>query len=182
MGDWLNCLLLLEKWLKCFFPLHFFLLPSWLKNEKSQCKLSIVYTCIYRLKGLIQNHPTFIVNKLMPEHLFNCHFVKENIHILIKISLTFDLKHVRVPAFDYLEQLMVWHRTSNEPEPELIKTIFNEACTYASTGVCELTQVWHLILFRADSRLASSQWEMSLQSNAISHWLGTNQESTLLLF
>ena len=26
---------------------------------------------------------------------------------------------------------------------------------------------------RADSRLAPSQWEMSLQSNAISHWLGT---------
>ena len=25
---------------------------------------------------------------------------------------------------------------------------------------------------RADSRLASSQWEMSLQSNGISHWLG----------
>ena len=32
---------------------------------------------------------------------------------------------------------------------------------------------------RADSRLASSQWEMLLQSNAISHWLGTNLESAL---
>ena len=29
----------------------------------------------------------------------------------------------------------------------------------------------------ADSRLASSQWEMSLQSKAISHWLGANLES-----
>ena len=32
---------------------------------------------------------------------------------------------------------------------------------------------------RADSRLAPSQWEMSLQSNAVSHWLGPNLESAL---
>ena len=35
------------------------------------------------------------------------------------------------------------------------------------------------IYYRADSRLAPSQWETSLQSNAVSHWLGTNLESTL---
>ena len=33
---------------------------------------------------------------------------------------------------------------------------------------------------RADSRFAPSQWETSSQSNAISHWLGTNLESALL--
>ena len=33
---------------------------------------------------------------------------------------------------------------------------------------------------RADSRLAPSQWETPLQSNAVSHWLGANLESTLL--
>ena len=32
---------------------------------------------------------------------------------------------------------------------------------------------------RADSRLASSQWETSLQSNAVSHWLSANLESAL---
>ena len=32
---------------------------------------------------------------------------------------------------------------------------------------------------RADSMLASSQWETSLQSNAVSHWLGANLESAL---
>ena len=32
---------------------------------------------------------------------------------------------------------------------------------------------------RADSRFAPSQWETSLQSNAVSHWLGTNLESAL---
>ena len=31
----------------------------------------------------------------------------------------------------------------------------------------------------ASTRFAPSQWEMSLQSNAISHWLGANLESAL---
>ena len=34
---------------------------------------------------------------------------------------------------------------------------------------------------RADSRLAPSQWETLLQSNAVSHWLGTNLDSDLWL-
>ena len=33
--------------------------------------------------------------------------------------------------------------------------------------------------YRADSGFAPSQWEMSLQSNTVSHWLGTNLESAL---
>ena len=33
---------------------------------------------------------------------------------------------------------------------------------------------------RADSRLALSQWETSLQCNAVSHWLGANLESVLI--
>ena len=35
---------------------------------------------------------------------------------------------------------------------------------------------------RDDSRLAPSQWETSLQSNAVSHWLGANLESALFLY
>ena len=35
-------------------------------------------------------------------------------------------------------------------------------------------------VFRADSRIAPSQWEMSLQGNAVSHWLGANLESALI--
>ena len=31
-----------------------------------------------------------------------------------------------------------------------------------------------IIVYRADSRLAPSQWEASLQSNAVCHWLGAN--------
>ena len=37
-------------------------------------------------------------------------------------------------------------------------------------------------LNRADCRIAPSQWETSLQSNAISHWLGANLESVLLMW
>ena len=33
--------------------------------------------------------------------------------------------------------------------------------------------------YRADSRLASNQWETSLQSNIVSNWLGANLESAL---
>ena len=33
---------------------------------------------------------------------------------------------------------------------------------------------------RADSRLAPNQWETSLQSNPVSHWLGANLESALI--
>ena len=46
-------------------------------------------------------------------------------------------------------------------------------------------QVWGAnlvqgMIYRADSRFAASQWETSLQSNAISHWLGTNLQSALI--
>ena len=42
---------------------------------------------------------------------------------------------------------------------------------------------WRLYVcigYRADSRFAPSQCETSSQSNAVSHWLGTNLESTLI--
>ena len=39
--------------------------------------------------------------------------------------------------------------------------------------------VYHHYWYRADSRLAPSQWETSLQSNAVSHWLSANLESAL---
>ena len=48
---------------------------------------------------------------------------------------------------------------------------------------CELQKHppgWSRIIYKADSRLAPSQWETSLQSNAVSHWLGANLESVLI--
>ena len=38
-----------------------------------------------------------------------------------------------------------------------------------------------LCIIRAYSRPAHSQWETSLQSNVVSHWLGSNLESTLIM-
>ena len=36
-------------------------------------------------------------------------------------------------------------------------------------------------LYRAESRFAPNQWETSLQSNAVSHWLGANLGSALVV-
>ena len=47
---------------------------------------------------------------------------------------------------------------------------------YPSTN---LVQQHDQTISRVDSRLAPSQWETSLQSNAVSHWLGANLESAL---
>ena len=41
------------------------------------------------------------------------------------------------------------------------------------------TLVLSAYTFRGDSRFTPSQWETSLQSNAVSHWLGANLESSL---
>ena len=38
-----------------------------------------------------------------------------------------------------------------------------------------------LTILKADSRFAPSQWETSLQSNAVSNWLGANLESALTM-
>ena len=47
----------------------------------------------------------------------------------------------------------------------------------ASSLACNLRQAY--LVSRADTRLGPSQWETSLQTNAVSHWLGTNLVSTL---
>ena len=39
----------------------------------------------------------------------------------------------------------------------------------------------YVAYIRADFRFAPSQWETSLQSNAVSHWIGSNLESTLIM-
>ena len=41
----------------------------------------------------------------------------------------------------------------------------------------QISRQW---LYRADSRLAPSQWEAALLSNDVSHWLGASLESALL--
>ena len=52
----------------------------------------------------------------------------------------------------------------------------NLAKVYFHTALLHWYQIHFLLVcgIRADSRLAPSQWETSLQSNAVSHWLGAN--------
>ena len=43
--------------------------------------------------------------------------------------------------------------------------------------------LWSLVIYiRADSRLAPSQWETSLQSNTVYHWLDAKLESALFMY
>ena len=44
---------------------------------------------------------------------------------------------------------------------------------------CLVTGSYMAYECRADSRFVPSQWETSLQSNTISHWLGANLESAM---
>ena len=56
-------------------------------------------------------------------------------------------------------------------------TASESVCLIGHSDICKVLND----ILRADSRFAPSQWETSLQSNAVSHWLGTNLESALIL-
>ena len=67
-------------------------------------------------------------------------------------------------------QIMACHWTGDKPLSQSMMVQFSE-----SLGPEELTYC------RADFRFAHNQWETSLQSNAVSHWLGANLESAMVL-
>ena len=58
------------------------------------------------------------------------------------------------------------HVSKRGPKPQWVKELVSSDPHYQRNNM-------------ADSRLAPSQWETSLQSNVISHWLGANLESAL---
>ena len=52
-----------------------------------------------------------------------------------------------------------------------------------SNATCDKSaQITLEVHVRVDSRFAPNQWETSLQSNAVSHWLGANLESVLHVY
>ena len=76
----------------------------------------------------------------------------------------------------------------SEWENKMFSCMFNDIeglaqdCSNSSVLAMELLQSCAepmLSSTRAASRFAPSQWEMSLQSNILSHWLGANLESAL---
>ena len=66
---------------------------------------------------------------------------------------------------------------SFEFEIDIVKIIM--AWIFAAQTMVHVRCKCGVLWCRADSRLAPSQWETSLQSNAVSHWLGANLESAL---
>ena len=53
-------------------------------------------------------------------------------------------------------------------------------CVYLSQiGISVLIHHWSNDMHRADSRLALNQWDTSLQTNIVPHWLGANLEPAL---
>ena len=137
------------------------------------------------------------INSLSPGRYgcdFNC--------LIFKCSLVTDLSNhssgivFRHIPHDYIDdkstmgQVMAWCNKSL-PEPMLTQILVT--IWYHPTTMSQHIEAWTKWLpfsnkssmmrgqyhIRADSRLAPSQWETSLQSNAVSHWLGANLESTL---
>ena len=85
-----------------------------------------------------------------------------------------------------LEVFVKWHGTM----PDIVATamghfgwIANSVSVPPYTVQCRYNRLifFEIIIIKSDSRLAPSQWETSLQSNAVSYWLGANLESALII-
>ena len=60
-----------------------------------------------------------------------------------------------------------------------LNSLLKEATDKRQTIISEPVMT-HMASLRADSRFVPSQWERSLQSNGVSHWLGPILESALI--
>ena len=69
-------------------------------------------------------------------------------------------------------------RSGQNPRSGQEREQVNASCMIAARLLTEVTSRTENQL-SADSRFAPSQWETSLQSNAVSHWLDTKLESAL---
>ena len=109
-----------------------------------------------------------------PDDIFICIFLNENEWHSIEISLKFVPK-VPINNIPALVQIMAWRRPGDKPLSEPMMVVL-------PTHICVTRPQWFYIAMlyvRADSRFAPNQWETSLQSNDVSHWLGENLESAL---
>ena len=85
----------------------------------------------------------------------------------VSVSLFWKIK-----CFCQLDNKKFWIRLLPWPI-ELSIILIDSACALYSL-CCVVGPLW-----QADSRLVPSQWEISLQNNAVSRWLGANLESAL---
>ena len=82
-----------------------------------------------------------------------------------------------------------WHWCYDIICPSASEVTLKDMCTigwYLALTTLNKEQIIHILFsmfctiqHRADSGYAPSQWEISLQSNSVSHWLGANLESAL---
>ena len=63
----------------------------------------------------------------------------------------------------------------------LFPEVYSGARTSTDIAITECVSFERLSMLKAESGLVPSQWETSLQSNAVSHCLGANLESALIL-
>ena len=119
--------------------------------------------------------------------ILKCIFLNENTWISIKISLKFVPRGPinKLPA---LVRIMAWRRSGDKPLSEpMVVSLLTHICVTRPQWVknsntpCNLgnTHISNPTLIMADSRLASSQWDASLQSNAVSNSQGTILKSAL---
>ena len=171
---------------------------SWFcKDIFSACSQKATY-CInspYQIKDkLIPMHWICSFNTLRPgqngrhfaDDIFKRIFFKENIWILIKISLKFVPKGPinKIPA---LFQIMAWCRSGDKPLSEtMMVSLPTHICVTRPQWVnhhgypCFCSAKRELKQDRANSRFSPSQWETALLCNDVSHWLGASIESALL--
>ena len=77
----------------------------------------------------------------------------------------------------YALENVVWKMAAILSRPQCVKWNMVRIALFVTQAILDfLVQV----VGRADSGFALSQWETSLQSNAVSHWLGANLESALV--
>ena len=148
-------------------------------------KYSIHYPIIFT-KCSCQNHP----------HEFSktyCMHIKKHILALIDTEMLQKNPILDITIFSKNRNYVLI--IANITEPNVATHIIRQGDDYKTWGFwfispmimparCRsaLTQFTTSVLFRTDSRLAPSQWETSLQSIAVSHWLGANLESALLFY
>ena len=121
---------------------------------------------IVRRAGLLLSQQDFEWRWSVP--LFKCLTVLEFSFILFDLCLlitffNFIMNYVPIVTFWIFTYHKIW----------ILSIMF---CFIWSYWI-----IYFLACFRADSRLAPSQWETSLQINVVSHWLGANLESALCL-
>ena len=99
--------------------------------------------------------------------------------LLILVILNYKISEAISNAFSRLKLNVIVH-------------LYTKYCEIAASFIFSQALIYRIFLifkqfmsdqryctYRADSRLAPSQWVTSLQSNTVSHWLDTNEESTL---